>query len=354
MSEYFKSPYSTATSASVEGDFSELKNKILRHDFKPMIADRFVITHLNSLKSSMKIARSEQLFSKTSEKELEDNYENPKSVKISQKSRSSSCSSGSTNNTIQPDSWMDFCDDQIVTSEQYITDDNSQDLNLVCDTMTHNSRSSTCSFESVDTLKEQESWMGLKNKPNGPFSPKKKKNMRPTKYIKPCQDIDRILNSSRMRSHKKTLLLNGNISNQCKIKKDIYMVTNTCAFDTIAVAIAVAYNDNNSYKHYINESENLLLKFSKDLAIQGPNKIIYRRRVDLLLMHFDKSEIYPKVITINSECNVTKIIQSYLNDEPSAIEYVSCNKCRDITRPSPTIILPLNSDIAQLQTLLNG
>lgn len=177
MLEYFKSPYSTATSAPVEGDFSELKNKILRHDFKPMTADRFVITHLNSLKSSMTIARNEQLFSKTSEKELEDNYEYPKAINIKQKSRSLSCSSGSSNNTIQPDSWMDFCDDQndqIVKSEQYKSDYNSQDLNFACDTMSHSSRSSTCSFESVETLKEQESWMGLKKKPNGPFSPKKK------------------------------------------------------------------------------------------------------------------------------------------------------------------------------------
>jgi len=71
-------------------------------------------------------------------------------------------------------------------------------------------------------------------------------------------------------------------------------------------------------------------------------------------MHFNKSEIYPKVQTINSECNVTKIIQSYLKDEPSATECISCNKCGYITRPSPTIILPPNSDIIQLQTLLNG
>jgi len=121
-----------------------------------------------------------------------------------------------------------------------------------------------------------------------------------------------------MRSHKKTLLLNGNISNQCKIKKDVFMVINTCAFDTIAVAIAVAYNDNNSYKEYINNSENLFLQFTKELAMQGPDKSIYRKRVDLLLMHFNKSEIYPNVQTINSECNVTKIIQSYLKDVQNA------------------------------------
>jgi len=352
MSEYFKSPYSTATSASVEGDFSELKNKILRHDFKPMTADRFVITHLNNLKSSMTIARSEQLFPKSPKKELDDNYEYTKRIKINWERRSSSCSLDSMNNTIQPDSWMDFDDDQNMKFIEF--DDNIDDHNLICNKMSPYSTSSSRSCDSIDTLKEEESWMGLKNITNGPFEKNKKKITRPTKYTKPCQDIDRILNSSRMRSHKKTILLNGNISNQCKIKKDVYMVTNTCAFDAIAVAIAVAYNDNNSYKQYINDCENLFLQFSKDLAIQGPNKIIYRRRVDLLLMHFNKSEIYPKVQTINCECNVTKIIQSYLKDEPSATECISCNKCGYITRPSPTIILPSNSDIIQLQTLLNA
>jgi len=152
-------------------------------------------------------------------------------------------------------------------------DDNIEDHNLICDKMSPYSISSLRSCDSIDTLKEEESWMGLKNIPNGPFEKNKNKITRPTKYTTPCQDIDRILNSSRMRSHKKTLLLNGNISNQCKIKKDVYMVTNTCAFDAIAVAIAVAYNDNNSYKQYINDCENLFLQFSKDLAIQGPNII---------------------------------------------------------------------------------
>lgn len=64
MVGYFKSPYSTATSAPVEGDFAELKHRILRHDFKPMSADRFVVTHLQNLESSMKLARSKQLFPK--------------------------------------------------------------------------------------------------------------------------------------------------------------------------------------------------------------------------------------------------------------------------------------------------
>lgn len=182
--------------------------------------------------------------------------------------------------------------------------------------------------------------MGLKNEPYGPFVQIKSKKIRPTKYSVPCEEIDRILNSSKMRSSKKTLLLNGNISTQCKIKANIYVVSNTCAFDSIAVAIAVTYNDYDIYKHFIDRTKNSFLLFSKDIAVKGPSKLIYNKRVELLELHFEKSALCPKVQTINAECNVTKVIESYFKDEPSATEHVTCNKCGENTRSSPTIILP--------------
>jgi len=57
----FNSPYTNASSASVEGDFTLLKNNILRHKTTSMAVDRFIVTHLMSIESSMKIARSCQL-----------------------------------------------------------------------------------------------------------------------------------------------------------------------------------------------------------------------------------------------------------------------------------------------------
>jgi len=60
MKTYFKSPYENSTSAPVEGDFAELKNRILMHESKPMKVDRFIVTHINSIENSLKIARSNQ------------------------------------------------------------------------------------------------------------------------------------------------------------------------------------------------------------------------------------------------------------------------------------------------------
>jgi len=96
---------------------------------------------------------------------------------------------------------------------------------------------SSFSNDSSDTLLKEGTWKGYKNNPTGPLQINKNKDKRNFKYTNPCPDIDRILNSSRMRSHKKTLLLNGNIFNQCKIKGHVYVVTNTCPFHIFTIFI---------------------------------------------------------------------------------------------------------------------
>lgn len=68
MKIYFKSPYENATSAPVEGDFGELKNRILMHESKPMKVDRFIVTYINSIENSLKIARSNQKLQQDSTK----------------------------------------------------------------------------------------------------------------------------------------------------------------------------------------------------------------------------------------------------------------------------------------------
>jgi len=78
----------------------------------------------------------------------------------------------SIDNTIQPESWMDFKDNQIMKSGQNEFDDNFDALDVLCNTTSPNSRSSSRSCDSINTLQEEESWMGLKNIPNGPFEKK--------------------------------------------------------------------------------------------------------------------------------------------------------------------------------------
>lgn len=65
------------------------------------------------------------------------------------------------------------------------------------------------------------------------------KKKQQSKYIKPCSETGRILNKLRMRSHKNTLIFNGNIAPQSKLKSVTYIVSNTYAFDSVDVVIPV-------------------------------------------------------------------------------------------------------------------
>jgi len=56
MVPVFKCPNITASSAPVESDFNQLKNRILRNECKPITLDRFVLTHLNAISGLMKMA----------------------------------------------------------------------------------------------------------------------------------------------------------------------------------------------------------------------------------------------------------------------------------------------------------
>lgn len=327
MIGYFQSPYRTATSASVEGNFSELKNKILKHDCRPMSADRFVVTHIKSLQNSMKFVRSEQLFSKGIDKVADPIDEAP--------------------------------NNQII--ESYI---NNPTINLISDKnntysnndigCSHDSLSSSSSASSYDTLKEHETWKGLIEESIKPIKKESIKKRRNAKYTNACKDIDRILNSSRMRSHKKSLILNGNISAQCKIKKITYVLNNTCPFDALVVGIAVAYNDHHVYKQFIDDSKNNILTFSKDLALHGPTRNLYNKRPEILNLHFETKTICENVKSINAECNISKIIQCYLNEVPSVIENIICHQCGTIVRTLNAIILPLNEKNSNVQEFLNN
>lgn len=107
-----------------------------------------------------------------------------------------------------------------------------------------------------------------------------------TKYMGLCPERDRILNSSRMRSHLNTLMLNGNISSTCYYKKTAYIVSNTCSFDAVIVGIVVAYNDYPTHKTILDHTNNDFLMMGNMIALHGRSKDIYIARLKLLLTCF--------------------------------------------------------------------
>lgn len=187
------------------------------------------------------------------------------------------------------------------------------------------------SFDSTNTVYEEETWCGHTTFITGPIKNSKtsslieKSKKRQTKYLESCPEIDRILNRSRMRSHLTTLILNGNISSACSYKKKMYVINNNCPFDSIIVAVAVASVDYDQYSDFIGKTKNEFLNLGKNLGFQGPSKLIYKRRLDLLLPHYEVSTSIPSVNTINAECNVTKVIQDYIKTDPSSYQTTTCS-----------------------------
>ncbi|KAF0726755.1 Uncharacterized protein FWK35_00030290, partial [Aphis craccivora] len=325
MRQFFNSPYSTATSASVESNFAGLKNNILKHNSKPLQADRFVITHLISLESSIKLAKIGNN-KVSSPQEIEQNSIIDHEILYFDTNISS----------INNQSSLEAKNSEKLNSKEPSPKEFADELNIptICSSESVVDNSSFSS-DSSDTLLKEETWKGYKNNPTGPLQINKNKNKRHFKYTNPCPEIDRILNSSRMRSHKKTLLLNGNISNQYKIKGHVPICCN---------------------KHidYVSNQNNELLLFSKTLASNGGTNTLYNARAELLKKHFKELLLCPKVHTINCECNVTKIVECYLQDVPSAVEHIRCENCEESTKTSPTIILSLNNNTDMLEEMIQN
>lgn len=146
-----------------------------------------------------------------------------------------------------------------------------------------------------------------------------------------------------MRSHLTSVILNGNIAPLCKYNKKTYVVSNTCPFDSVIVSIAVAYIDYEKYASFINETNNEFLNLAKELGLHGSSKSTYNQRLKLLLPYFDISTCIPTVNTLNVECNVIKVVQDYIKDNPSSTHTTMCSNTEcsveNRTRNSATIIL---------------
>ncbi|KAF0717499.1 ATP-dependent DNA helicase, partial [Aphis craccivora] len=412
MRSFFNSPYETATSASVEGNFSELKNRILQTSTQ-MSVDRFVSTHLISIEQMMKIARSHQIDLKNTgnffkliiyhiicpvekiapviAKKSKTYYDSPKrSLLVESEQLSHSCTDpvvkdaseeGLVRKSSSPHIHDDYvtCDiidgtswygsvlkksrslspdisdsrkrrkdtisdkpfdtrinDEITTSSKISSSLQSNgspkiknQLNngeIIYTNITYGSYvaekgentnmteilSDSSSFVSKKTIDEEEQWRGFKSEKVETIE-KATRKKRPTKYMDSCPEIDRILNSSRMRSHLNTLMLNGNISSTCHYKKTAYIVSNTCSFDAVIVGIVVAFNDYPTYQTILDNTDNDFLMMGNMMALYGRSKDIYIARLKLLLTCFKVEGDIPTVKYINATCNVTKIIYSFLN-----------------------------------------
>lgn len=155
----------------------------------------------------------------------------------------------------------------------------------------------------------------------------------------------------------KSLLINGNYLTPVIIGENKYFVINTCAFDSVAVIIAMAYIDNPNYKITIDASNDKFLTFCKELTTNSISAKTYVDRGTLLKGIFPEHQGVNDVKLINSKCNVSFIITSLLKNIPSASEHIFCSNLNCINYSKiiscPSIIVQLTKGFESLEVDLH-
>lgn len=84
-----------------------------------------------------------------------------------------------------------------------------------------------------------------------------------------CPEMERILKKRGTRSTKNILMFNENITTPIRNQKSTFIVNNTCAFDSVVFGIRTSYTNYSFFLNYLDRSNNIFLKFVKDITLHG-------------------------------------------------------------------------------------
>lgn len=146
-------------------------------------------------------------------------------------------------------------------------------------------------------------------------------------YLEPCPDIIS-LQQRPSQKRKIPFLKNGNILSSIRLAKRDVSVQNTCAFDSLAQSLLIAYRDSSSYQKYMQQSTNELFRFILILhEVNQPGFKIYKERMMLM-----KALIPIKQGSLNCAINIGTLIQKLLINEPSWAVEATCSRCSKVSK----------------------
>lgn len=312
MSQFYKTPFITATSAPVESYFCDVKRELS----KALTADRFVTSHIKLIEGFMKISRSNQVLTHTTTKDDQNDKNND------------------FNDVLQsniPDKVMNYeneMDLKSFSAKEYVINSESD-----CSESTANNSSSIVNDESDDNM-QFENWMNLAEKPfqeNLTSNKTKIQVKRWPKYKDSCPDIMRFLNKSGLRSTKQALIMNGNLSKRIKIHKKKIIVYNTCAFDALLASTVISYIEFTNYRKSIckESNDNRFLNICQEVARYKSTENTYKERGYILWKIFQHTNvIVDNVHALYTECNLSYLSEKLFKSMPCAIEvheFLSCS-----------------------------
>jgi len=156
--------------------------------------------------------------------------------------------------------------------------------------------------------------------------------------------------------------MNGNLLPAVKVNKKKMLIFNTCAFDSLLVAISVSYIDSKSFMLFIdNNQTNPFIKLCKDVALHGSTSITYEERGNLLVESglFKISPVESAAtLMLDANVNIIALCNKVLSGIPSSIQTLVCTICnkKKVFYNSTIMLdelLKTNGCLKEINTFLN-
>lgn len=309
MPPIFKYGSDRPTSAFVESEFNDLKNRILKDYSMPMRADYFICHHLSSFSGKLKCALANSTNDPTLQVDNigsdENNFDEPNTSNINNNDEKFKDITNKANNV---EDWNAICNRNI-NKRKNVNDLNEQNENveIIC---SDNKMSEVSEQTDESDLNYESNWRN-KNAPK-----------RPRRYGEPRPNFDPDLPKTTMIP----VIINGNYCQNVHDKEKIFIVKNTCPFDSTCQILATCLLNNKAYKEIIDNDPNPI-HLCAQILLQDGQKIKFFKQRAYLLHEVTKSSEAGNIITVKAQSNIANFLIAVFAKTPSCTISHICQIC---------------------------
>lgn len=266
-----------ASSAIVEGDFADIKIRILKHETRPLTIDKMIGIHLQSIEGSVKIAVAPKRIPSLKEKYQNDKFKDHVPHKIN--------SLPDNNNSTESDE--------------------------------------TCIYEpEIQELHYTENWRNM-------VKPLKKRKVR---YMDPFPEVKAAHNLQIRKIPVNILLKNGNISGSIKINKIVFQLNNTCPFDSLCQSLLIGYIEHEIYRNDIkiinamHSNIKTIFHVVESIAFSGITSKVYEERCEVLSQIIEPIIHKSDLRILKCQDNISNLAGKLLSNDLCVVQKLHCTE----------------------------
>lgn len=330
-----------ATSAAVESEFNDLKNRTLKNVSSSLRVDKFVATHILSLPGKLKLAMASTEIEKTydsiddrdkrrhqpdTEVSSEYSYREKETSTpieiIEQNATEIESSQALCNSNISIEN--ETCEGQTVS----LSGENESVLMVQNDSPErHDSKKSSSvplliaseyiddgTLIDVDEIRAEHNWRN-----------KNENRKKPFRYADPCPWF----NATMTFYADLPIIPNGNVCSVVRDKGQSISVRNTCSFDSLCQILAFAASHNAAYKDKVTTSTSPIFSCVHELLGPGLSSKFFAMRANILnIPQLKPNNHRNSIIKIVATSNAGDMASWMLKDDPSYVRTKSCPTCK--------------------------